>query len=121
MSGVVNTGFSYTIYACLVYLGVGYAIANLIALIIGILFSFKTQGIFVFNNSNNRRLYRFIIAWTVIYLVNFFLIGQFIALGFNPYVSGALALPFATLLSYFEQRFFVFHRSPAQRSRRVIR
>lgn len=106
--GVVNTGFSYAIYAGLVYLGLGYAIANLIALVVGILFSFKTQGILVFNEPSNRRLLRFVIVWAVIYFINIFLIGQFIAWGFNAYSGGALALPFGVLLSFIAQKYFVF-------------
>ena len=108
--GTANTGFSYAIYAGLVYSGLGYAAANLIALMVGILFSFKTQGILVFNNPNNRRLLRFVAAWSLIYLLNTFIIGRFIALGLNPYVSGALALPFTIVSSYFVQKYFVFRR-----------
>lgn len=109
--GIVNTGFSYAIYAGLVYLGLGYASANLIALVIGILFSFKTQGVLVFNNSSNRRLIRFVLAWTIIYLLNIFIIGRFIAVGFNAYIAGALALPFAIVFSYLAQKYFVFRQS----------
>lgn len=109
--GIVNTGFAYVIYAGLLYLGLGYASANLIALIVGILVSFKTQGILVFKDSTNRRLIRFVLVWAVIYLFNIFLIGRFIAFGLNPYVSGALALPFVTVLSYIAQKLFVFRPS----------
>lgn len=108
--GIVNTGFSYAIYAVLLYLGLGYAIANLIALLVGILFSFKTQGILVFNNSDNRRLLRFILAWTFIYSINIFIIRRFVAMGLNPYAGGALALPFTILLSYLAQKYFVFRQ-----------
>lgn len=109
--GILNTLFSYAIYAGLVYLGLGYAVANLIALIIGVVFSFKTQGMLVFNESNNRRLFRFVVVWAVIYLFNIAIIGRFIALGLNSYVSGALAIPFSTLLSYIGQKYFVFRAS----------
>jgi putative flippase GtrA/SAM-dependent methyltransferase len=117
MVGVVNTGFAYAVYAALLYAGLGYAVANLIALIVGILFSFKTQGLLVFGSAGNRGLIRFVIVWAAIYFLNIFIIGRFIALGLNPYVAGALALPFATLFSYISQKFFVFRPSPAQRSR----
>ncbi len=106
--GIVNTGFSYAIYAGLLYVGLSYAIANLIALLVGILFSFKTQGALVFNNSDNRRLFRFVLAWISIYTLNILIIGRFIALGLNPYTAGALALPFAVLFSYLTQKYFVF-------------
>jgi putative flippase GtrA len=106
--GMINTGFSYGVYAYFIFLGFDYALANLLALLLGILFSFKTQGRFVFRNSDNRLFGRFLIGWAVIYLATITLIGQFIALGLNAYVSGALALPFSTTLSYLLQKYFVF-------------
>lgn len=114
--GIANTLFSYGIYAGLIYLGLGYASANLVALMLGILLSYKTQGTLVFRTSTNRRLLRFVMAWGVIYLLNVLLIARFIALGLNPYISGALALPFVTLLSYLSQKFFVFRPSSASSS-----
>lgn len=110
--GVGNTAFSYAIYAAFLFIGFGYAIANLFALLLSILFSFKTQGRFVFNNTDNRRLGRFVIAWAVIYAATITLIGQLVALGLSAYVAGALALPFSTALSFLAQKFFVF-RTPS--------
>jgi len=109
--GLINTAFSYSVYAFFIYLGLNYALANLLALIFGILFSFKMQGRFVFMNSGNHLFWRFLLGWAVIYLATITLIGQFIALGLNAYVSGALALPFSTVLSYLLQKYFVF-RTP---------
>ena len=106
--GVVNTGFSYLIYVAALGLGFNYAIANLTALLIGIVFSFKTQGAIVFGNSQHRRFYRFVLVWTLIYVCNIFLISRFMAMGLDPYVSGACAIPFTTFLSYLSQKFFVF-------------
>lgn len=119
--GIANTLFSYGIYAGLIYLGLRYSSANLVALILGILLSYKTQGMLVFRTSTNRRLLRFVMAWSVIYLLNIFLIARFIALGLNPYISGALALPFVTLLSYLSQKCFVFRPSPAPSSGQATR
>lgn len=112
--GGINTAFSYGFYAFFLFVGFGYAMANLMALILGILFSFKTQGRFVFNNPDNRRFGRFVLVWAVIYLATIALIGQFIALGLNAYVAGALALPFSTLLSYLSQKYFVFRLTTSE-------
>ena len=111
--GVVNTGFAYGAYVLFVWLGLGYATANLLALILGIAFSFTTQGRLVFKETSKRRLWRFILVWAVIYLVNTALIGLFISWGFNAYVAGAMALPINTALSYVAQKYFVFRRSGA--------
>ena len=109
--GLLNTGFSYLIYAFFLFTGIGYQLANLLAVVIGILFSFKTQGKLVFGNSDNRLLGRFILSWVFIYSCVIFLIGRFMSWGFNAYVAGALALPFSVVLSYLAQRYFVFRHS----------
>ena len=108
--GVCNTAVSYSIYAGFVFIGFGYVVANLIAIVFGILFSYKSQGLLVFDSASDNLLGRFVIAWAVLYLINILVIGRFIAIGFNAYVGGALALPFITLLSYLAQKHFVFRR-----------
>lgn len=109
--GGLNTAFSYGIYAFFLSLGLNYAIANLLALISGILFSFKTQGIFVFKNSDNRLLGRFLVCWVLIYMGNIFFIKQMLKLGLDAYVAGALAIPPIIVFSYLIQKFIVFRRT----------
>lgn len=106
--GTLNTAFSYAIYAGFLYLGLGYQLANLIALVLGILFSFKTQGQLVFKNTDNRLFGRFLLSWVLVYLGTITLIGRIIALGFDAYTAGALALPFSIALSYLMQKYYVF-------------
>lgn len=106
--GVVNTAFSYGIYSFFLFLGFNYAIANLLALLSGILFSFKTQGHLVFRNPNNRLIGRFVLGWFFIYLATITLIGWLMAYGLDAYTAGALALPFSTLLAYLIQKYLVF-------------
>ena len=52
--GGVNTVFGYSIFALFLFLGMHYAVATLFATILGILFNFKTTGVIVFNNKDNR-------------------------------------------------------------------
>ncbi len=108
--GIVNTAFSYLVYASILFIGFNYAIANLIALMTGILFSFKVQGYFVFRNSNNRLLGKFIICWAGIYIVNVILIRIGLGLGLNAYASGALSIPLVAVLAYLAQKLFVFRK-----------
>jgi len=109
--GILNTGFSYLIYAVMLFVGMEYQLANLIAMLTGILFSFKTQGRFVFFNTDNRLLGKFVISWIAIYLGNISLIGWLISFGLDAYGAGAMALPFSVVLSYLTQRYFVFRRA----------
>jgi putative flippase GtrA len=108
--GVLNATFSYLIYALLLFVGLGYQLANLCSLLLGILFSFKTQGHLVFRNSDNRLLGRFVLSWLLIYVCNITVIGRIIAFGFNAYVAGALTLPIIVSLSYLVQKYFVFRQ-----------
>jgi putative flippase GtrA len=106
--GTLNTGFSYIIYVILLYCGLQYAIANFFALVSGIIFSFKTQGKFVFYNNNNKIFLRFFCIWIIIYFFNIFIIKSILDLGLNAYVSGAIAVIPVTIFSYFLQKFLVF-------------
>lgn len=106
--GVINTAFSYLIYAGLLFVGFHYAFANFLALVLGIIFSFRMQGRFVFGNTDISLAGRFLLGWGLIYIVSVLLIGSMIRLGLDGYSAGALALPFTTVLSYFVQKNFVF-------------
>jgi hypothetical protein len=75
------------------------------------------QGTFVFDNPDNRLIWRFVICWLVIYAANVLFIRQMLASGWSGYVAGALAVPPIAVLSYVTQRFFVFRRVDESRSR----
>jgi putative flippase GtrA len=109
--GAVNTGFSLAIYSGLLFVNISYQIANLVALIVGIVFSFKTQGHLVFYNTDSRRLWRFILGWAVIYLGSVTTIGQIIAFGYDPYIAGVFSVPVSVAMSYLIQKYFVFRQS----------
>ena len=106
--GTINTGFSYSVYALLLFVDIDYKLANLGALIIGIFFSFITQSRFVFYNTNSKLFFRFLLCWILIYFFNIYIIGKLISFGFNAYEAGAIALIPVTLFSYFLQKMFVF-------------
>lgn len=113
--GVLNTGFSYSVYALLLYLGLPYALANLGAALLGIVFSFCTQGQIVFGNHDKRLIFRFAAFWLVIYAFNIALIAAFIRLGLDAYAAGALALIPVAAASFLVQKFLVFavpHSAP---------
>lgn len=106
--GALNTAFSYSLYSLFLYLGLGYALANLLALLLGIVFSFRTHGAWVFDNRNGRLIFRFAACWLLIYGLNIGTIGLLLQAGLNAYAAGALALLPVALLSYLVQRVLVF-------------
>ncbi len=112
--GVVNTAFSYTLYAILILTGLPYLWAFSISYIIGVLFNFQTFGRLVFKNKNNKLIFRFIGVYVVIYLLNAEGLRIADALNFNIehktkmlIASAILVLPMA-MLSFVLNKLFVF-------------
>lgn len=114
--GCLNTSFSYGVYALLLWFGLTFVWANAGALLLGILFSFRTQGRLVFGSRDDRKIIRFALCWGLIWLLNISFIAGFMRMGMNAYTAGAVALVPATGLSYLVQKFFVFAGGPAVNS-----
>ncbi len=109
--GALNTVFGYCVFAFFVFLGFNYIFAPLFATIIGVLFNFKTIGVLVFKNGDNRLLARFFGVYAVVYLCNVLCLKALELGGIkNLYVSGIiLVLPLA-FLGYGLNKKFVFER-----------
>ena len=60
--GIGNTLFSYGLYAVLLFIGFEYRVASLLALVLGIAFSFTTQGTVVFRNATRFTFVKFVVA-----------------------------------------------------------
>jgi len=112
--GGINTGFGYGMYAGLVYLGVNFAVSNLCSLILGILFSFRTQGALVFKNSERGLFFRYVAMWGLLYLSNTMMIAALMKLGVDAYTAGALAIVPTAAISFFLQKYFVFSVTKSQ-------
>jgi putative flippase GtrA len=106
--GVINTVFGYSVFALLVLAGLHYALAVGIATIAGVFFNFKTIGALVFRNQNNRRIFRFIGVYLVVYGINVLVIRFATAMGIEVLIAGAVAIFPVALLSYTMNRIFVF-------------
>lgn len=106
--GGMNTAFSYSVYSGLIFMGVNFAISNLVSLILGIFFSFYTQSSVVFKNSGRSVFVRYVAMWTGLYFLNTMIIGSLIRLGASAYAAGALAIFPITALSFFLQKYFIF-------------
>jgi len=112
--GVLNTAFGYGAFVSLVTLGLDYVLANFIALLLGIAFSFRTQGAWVFGNRAKRLWLRFTVCWAAIFVFNIGCIAALMHAGLDVYLAGAVALMPSTIMSYFVQKFLVFG-SPRRR------
>lgn len=105
--GVLNTAFSYTIYAILVTFGLIANLALFFQYILGVLWNFKTTGIIVFKNHDNRLIFKFIASYVITFIINSILLDILIKY-VNEYLAQAiLVLPIA-LLSFLIFKLWVF-------------
>jgi putative flippase GtrA len=106
--GGLNTVVNYILFVLLIWVGIPYAWALLIGIILAILFNFKTYGHLVFHTTSNRLLFRFIIVYGILYLFNYAGLRICLSAGLNAYIGGAiLAIP-TGLLGFLLNKRFVF-------------
>jgi putative flippase GtrA len=106
MVGVLNTLFGYACFAGLLLLGLGEGWALALAMVAGVLFNYQTSYRLVFRVSGV--LWRFILLYGVIWLLNWAALKGLVSLGVAPLIAQAcLALPVAAL-SFLGQRLFAF-------------
>lgn len=106
--GVLNTAFSYALFVTLVAIGVHYTVATLISTTLGVMFNFKTTGVWVFNSRDNRRIFGFVAIYTLACFVNMGCQRICHAWGIGNYLAGLLAMPPSVLLVYLLSKHFVF-------------
>jgi putative flippase GtrA len=106
--GAFNTAFSYAVYALLITIGLPIAWASLGALLIGVVWSFMTQGKIVFKKLSKASFFKFVLNWTVIYFLNVELIYKLIQFNMNAYSAAAVATIPVTIISYFSMKYIVF-------------
>ena len=106
--GGVNTLLGYGVFALLVFLGMHYAAASLTSTVVGILFNFKTTGLFVFRSRRNSLVFRFFLVYCIVYFFNVGGLKLFALAGISSYIGGALLLLPAAVLSYVLNRSMVF-------------
>ena len=99
------------IFEHLLKLEYAYVVSNFLATIVSILFNFKTYGILVFKNKDNKLLFRFLAVTTFTYLLN---IGGIWLLGrlgsHNNYVNLTIMAVPVGFLNYVLNSLFVYKR-----------
>ena len=108
--GIFNTGFSYFCYAFFIAIGLSIAWASLLALLLGIVWSFVTQGKIVFRQMDKASFVRFVIYWAFIYFVNTEAIYFLVQWKLNAYAAAAVTTVPVTIISYFCLKYLVFRK-----------
>ena len=106
----VNYVFLF-IFEHLLKLNHAYVVSNFIATIVSILFNFKTYGILVFKNKDNKLILRFLAVTTFTYLLNIGGIALLEHLGsHNNYINLTIMAVPVGLLNYVLNSIFVYKR-----------
>jgi len=81
----------------------------LLSTVLGVLFNFKTIGKLVFDSSDNSLIFRFILVYVVIYVLNTSGLWVFKSNGFeNMYINGFILLAPLAIVSFILNKKFVF-------------
>lgn len=108
--GGVNTVFGYSVFSILVFFRVHYSLALLLATILGVLFNFKTLGMVVFRDGDNRKIFRFVLVYVILYFVNVGIVGTVKHFGVSTYAAGAIAVLPVALLGFILNNRFVYNK-----------
>ena len=107
--GALNTLFGYGVFALFTLFGLHYALATLLATILGILFNFKTTGCIVFKNGDNRLIIKFVLVYSFTYFLTVFTLSLFDKFQLhNMYINYAILLPLNAIISYVLMKKIVF-------------
>jgi len=116
--GTVNTVFGYSCYAGLLFIGLHYSLAALFGMLLGIAFNYLSTSKYVFNTTpaNISRVIRFVLVYSLQYLLNVLCLWFLEQSGFNPYISGLLLIIPMAVVSYLLLNYFVYNKKPGQGS-----
>ncbi|MDX2470045.1 MAG: GtrA family protein [SAR324 cluster bacterium] len=107
--GGINTLFGYGVFAILILFGLHYVLASALSTIAGVLFNFQTIRKLVFQSHDNGLIFRFILLYCFLYLVQLGLLRGFELIEVKPIIAGMIFLAPMALLSYILNKKFVFH------------
>ena len=105
--GFLNTAFSYFLYALFVTIGLVANLALLLQYIFGVLWNFKTTGTIVFQNKNNKLIFKFILSYIFTFVINSVLL-KILVNYINDYLAQAILILPIALLSFFILKYWVF-------------
>jgi len=108
--GVLNTLFGYGIYAGLVFVGIPLLAALFAATVLGVIFNYFSFGRMVFKAKGGWFVFgKFIVAYTVVYLVNAVLLSILTEDGYlNAYFAQAVCILPSVLMSWLLMNHWVY-------------
>lgn len=110
ITGGINTVFYYILYIVFLYVGLNYTIAAFFSTLLGVLFSFKSFGKYVFLNTDNHLIFRFAAVYIFLFFLNILFIYFFNLIVRNYYLAGFMAIFPYSIFSFYLNKNFVFNR-----------
>ena len=112
--GAVNTVFSYSCYAGLLFIGLHYSLAALFGTLLGIVFNYLSTSRYVYNASSASisRAIRFVLVYCLHYFVNISCLWLLKQSGFNPYLSGLILIIPMAIVSFLLLNHLVYNEKP---------
>jgi putative flippase GtrA len=105
--GGLNTMVGYGIFAGLIFVGIPFQGAIVIATVLGVLFNYLSTGGIVFRDRTGQ-LPRFIAVYVVQTGLNVAGVTALKYAGINPLIGGFIVLPFLVVFTFLAMRRFVF-------------
>jgi putative flippase GtrA len=109
--GFVNTAFGYGLFAVLYAISQSHRAAIVLATAAGTIFNFLTTGRLVFSNAKLSRLVPFVLCYGFVAAINIALVDLGVAVGLNPFIGQAFALPATVGLAFVINDRIVFRRT----------
>ena len=106
--GIINTAFSYGVFALMLAVSSKYDLDLVIATLLGILFAFRNSKKHVFQSKRSGRFVHFLSGYGLTFLVNLALFHGLLAAGFHALAAQAVSLPLLVVFSYMINAKFVF-------------
>jgi putative flippase GtrA len=111
-TGLLNTLFGYAAYAALVWAGLPYLLALLLATVAGLVFNYFSYARMVFDGHRGYRVFgKFVAAYATIYAVNAALLAALThTWGADPYLAQLACLPPGVALGWILMNHWVYKK-----------
>lgn len=106
--GILNTFFGYFVFALLLFFGLHYTISVILSTIAGIIFNFKTTGTLVFQNSNNRLIFKFVAVYALTCIIGIIILRLAEISRTNLYLAGLVSTGICAVIAFLLNKNWVF-------------
>lgn len=107
--GILNTTFGYLAFALLLFAGIHYTLAVILSTVAGILFNFKTTGVIVFKNKNNKLIFKFVAVYALTCTIGIIVLRLAELSHINLYFAGLVSTGICAVIAFLLNKNWVFN------------